>query len=53
MGLLSMHITGQVVSKEEAEKISENLRAHFPNESFDITASYREDLNTDKVVTPA
>lgn len=48
MGLLSMHITGEVGSKEEAEKVSEMLRTHFPNENFDVVASYREDLNTDK-----
>ena len=49
MGLLTMHIIGNVTNKEEAEKISENLRTFFPNEEFTITASYREELNTDKI----
>ena len=52
MGLLSMHITGEVENKEAAQKISEMLRTHFPSEDFSIAASYREDLNTDKVVEP-
>ncbi len=49
MGLLCMHITGQVATKAQAEKIAEKLRSHFPQEEFDIQANYREDLNTDKV----
>jgi len=47
MGLLSMHITGKVDTKENAEKISEKLREYFPLEDFDIVANYREELNTD------
>ncbi len=50
MGLLSMHITGVVATKEEAEKIAEMLRTHFPNEEFDCVATFREELNTDKEV---
>lgn len=48
MGLLSMHITGKVDTKEEAIKIAEMLRTHFPSEDFDCVANYREELNTDK-----
>ena len=47
MGLLSMHIIGEVDSKEKAQRIAEKLRAHFPEENFEVTANYREELNTD------
>ncbi len=47
MVLLTMHITGKVEDKAQAQKIAEKLRSQFPQAEFDIQASYREELNTD------